>query len=214
MTAGIRCRPDDRGESESSRKLERTTTVGGVLPVTLTHTARATGEPPAVFASIDTLDFDRFYRETRPSVIRALAATLGSNELAVESTDEALARACQRWDRVGHLDNPAGWVYRVGLNHARNGIRRTMRRLTNPVVVDEVISPSADTEVSDPAIADALRTLSLDHRAVVVCRFVIGWSEQQTADALAIRPGTVKSRLSRALIKLERRLDHLRPEES
>lgn len=170
-----------------------------------------------VFVAIDALDFDRFYREARPSVIRALAATLGSNELAVESTDEALARACQRWERVGRLDNPTGWVYRVGLNHARNGIRRTMRRLTHPVldpVADAGMAPSADVGVVDPAIADALRSLSVDHRAVVVCRFVIGWSEEQTADALAIRPGTVKSRLSRALIKLERRLDHFRPEES
>lgn len=181
--------------------------------MTLTHTASTTGEIPAVFVNIDTLDFDHFYRETRSSVIRALAATLGSNELAVESTDEALARACQRWERVGRLDNPAGWVYRVGLNHARNGIRRSVRRLTHPVF-DDAISPSADTDVADPAIAAALLTLSFDHRAVVVCRFVLGWSEEQTAEALAIRPGTVKSRLSRALIKLERRLDHLRPEES
>jgi RNA polymerase sigma-70 factor (ECF subfamily) len=64
--------------------------------------------------------------------------------------------------------------------------------------------------VADPAIALALDDLSIDHRAVVVCRLLLGWSEAQTADALAIRPGTVKSRLSRASTQLARRLHHLR----
>lgn len=213
MTSDAASATAGRVVSGASRKVERRSGRRGVLPVTLTHAASATGEPPTVFVSIVNIDFDRFYRDARPSVIRALTATLGSNELAIESTDEALARACQRWERIGRLDNPAGWVYRVGLNHARNRVRRTVRRLTHPTDV-EVVSPAADVGVADPAIAEALRTLSVDHRAVVVCRFIIGWSEQQTADALAIRPGTVKSRLSRALIKLERRLDHLRPEES
>jgi len=55
-----------------------------------------------------------------------------------------------------------------------------------------------------------LDELAIDHRAVVVCRLLLGWSEAQTAEALAIRPGTVKSRLSRASKQLERRLRHLR----
>jgi DNA-directed RNA polymerase specialized sigma24 family protein len=41
---------------------------------------------------------------------------------------------------------------------------------------------------------------------VVVLRFFYDWSVDQTADALAISPGTVKSRLSRALQDLNRRL--------
>jgi len=58
--------------------------------------------------------------------------------------------------------------------------------------------------------AVALDELAIDHRAVVVCRLLLGWSEAQTAEALAIRPGTVKSRLSRASKQLEHRLRHLR----
>ncbi|BAN01440.1 RNA polymerase sigma factor [Ilumatobacter coccineus] len=169
------------------------------------------GELPIVTVAV-VLDFDRFYAEARPGLVRALSATLGSAEAAADATDEALARAYQRWNHVGRLDNPAGWVYRVGLNHARNGVRSMLRRRQQPP--HQTTAPAADASVADPAIAAALSTLSHDHRAVVVCRFLLGWSEQQTADALSIRPGTVKSRLSRALSKLERRLDHLRPEDS
>ena len=69
---------------------------------------------------------------------------------------------------------------------------------------------SLQPPVADPAIAAALRALPLDHRAVVVCRLLLDWSVDDTAAALGVRPGTVKSRLHRALRDLETRLAHLR----
>ena len=66
-------------------------------------------------------------------------------------------------------------------------------------------SPTFDADIDR-----ALRQLNVDQRAVVVCRFFIGYSELETAEALGIRPGTVKSRLSRALDTL-RSSTHLRP---
>ncbi len=156
---------------------------------------------------LDGVDFHEFYSEARPSVGRALALTLRNADLAADCVDEALVRAYQRWDRVSGLDNPAGWVYRVGLNHARSRVRRLLRRPpARPEIYHEI-------QVSDPAIERALAALPIDQRAVVVCRHLLGWSEAQTAAALRIRPGTVKSRLSRALTRLEAELHHLRPED-
>ncbi|MEO1056923.1 MAG: sigma-70 family RNA polymerase sigma factor [Actinomycetota bacterium] len=181
--------------------------------MSITESGFVTGEHPIVTTAVPCVDFDEFYGATRQAIIRALSATLGSNDLAIDATDEALARAVQRWERVGRLDNPAGWVYRVGLNYARNRVRARLRR--QPLAdLSDSSAPSPDTTVADPAVGEALARLSLDHRSVVVCRFLLDWSEQQTADALAIRRGTVKSRLSRALAKLERHLAHLRMEES
>jgi len=183
-----------------------------VLHVSAVHPSPTTGEIPVIgemqMMVIESApDFDAFYRLARPSVGRALALTLRDNDLATDAVDEAMVRAYQRWDHVGRLDNPAGWVYRVGLNHARSRLRRLLRRVPPPA--PESIAATEFT-VADPAIALALDELSIDHRAVVVCRLLLGWSEAQTADALAIRPGTVKSRLSRASKQLERRLHHLR----
>jgi len=187
-------------------------TVRRVLHVSAVHPSPTTGEIPVIgdmqMMVIESApDFDAFYRLARPSVGRALALTLRDNDLATDAVDEAMVRAYQRWDHVGLLDNPAGWVYRVGLNHARSRLRRLLRRVAPPA--PESIAATEFT-VADPAIALALDELSIDHRSVVVCRLLLGWSEAQTADALAIRPGTVKSRLSRASKQLERRLHHLR----
>jgi RNA polymerase sigma factor (sigma-70 family) len=59
----------------------------------------------------------------------------------------------------------------------------------------------------DPDLATALSRLSVEHRSVVVCRFYLDWSVEETAAALGLPDGTVKSRLRRALDVLHRHLE-------
>jgi DNA-directed RNA polymerase specialized sigma24 family protein len=151
------------------------------------------------------LDFATFYEREYAAVAGALAYTLGDTALGREAADEAMARAFARWSSIREYDNPGGWVYRVGLNWARSVHRRAIRRL--PLRGrDEVSQPP----VADPAIAQALADLDVPLRAVVVCRLLLDWSVDDTAHALGVRPGTVKSRLHRALGLLETALGHLR----
>ena len=163
-----------------------------------------------VVEQTEQLAFHDFYSGSRDRVGRALAVTLGDADLATESVDEAMARAYQHWSSVSRMDNPSGWVYRVGLNLARSRIRKLTRRRRQPSggVAAEVPEP----DVIEPAILRALRALPVDHRSVVVCRLLLGWSEAETARALGIRPGTAKSRLHRATTTLAEQLSHLRPE--
>ncbi len=162
--------------------------------------ARATvarhAAPPEVASG-----FDVFYDAHHAPVAKALALTLGDTELGFEATDEAMTRAYQRWGTVRTYDNPAGWVYRVGLNWARSFLRRK-KRVTSSPDLEEL--PTHDPAPSDPALAQALARLDPKHRSVVVLRYLLDWSVDQTADALGVAPGTVKSRLHRALEQLER----------
>jgi RNA polymerase sigma-70 factor (ECF subfamily) len=154
------------------------------------------------------LAFHDFYAGCRDRVGRALAVTLHDTDLAADSVDEAMARAYQRWSSVSTLENPAGWVYRVGLNVARSRIRRVARRARLPRPDDRMPEPA----LIEPAVLRALGELPVDQRSVVVCRLLLGWSEAETAAALGIRPGTAKSRLHRALSALEPKLAHFRTE--
>ena len=149
--------------------------------------------------------FAEFYRADYANIARALSYTLGSVDLGREATDEAMARAYARWAKIRDYESPAGWVYRVGLNWAYSTRRRVLRSLP-------FVDHAAHTEppISDPAIANALRRLDVKLRSVVVCRLLLDWSVDETADALRIKPGTVKSRLHRALAMLERSLGHMR----
>lgn len=145
------------------------------------------------------LTFEDFYTGAHDHVSRALALTLRDEELARDATAEAMVRACQRWEEVSGYDNPAGWTYRVGLNWARSRLRKWRREVRSDHGPEQA---GADETVIEPRLDDALAGLSVDHRAVVVLRYYLDWSETRTAAALSIPAGTVKSRLSRAMTRL------------
>jgi RNA polymerase sigma-70 factor (ECF subfamily) len=145
------------------------------------------------------VDFDAFFAGHHAPMVRALTLALGDPELGRDAAAEGFARALQRWSTVSTFENPAGWVYRTGLNWARSR-RRKFRRERVGMVVD---GPSLDVPGRDAMLVAALRQLSLDHRTVIVGKFYLDWSEAQLASALDVAPGTVKSRLSRALAQLE-----------
>jgi RNA polymerase sigma factor (sigma-70 family) len=154
--------------------------------------------------------FDAFYREARPSIARALALSIGDSDLAAEATDEAMTRAYERWTSVSKLDRPEAWVYRVASNWALSIFRRrrlSLHRLYDPSVADPAT-------MTDPAVHNAVAALDIKHRSVVVCRHLLGWSVAETAVALGINEGTVKSRLSRATATLRTQLDAHAPEEN
>lgn len=160
-----------------------------------------------------TASFDDFYRHHSDEVRRSLTLTLGSADLATDATAEAMARAYARWSTVGSYDRPAAWVHRVALNWATSRFRKQRREtLVDPADVSSGGDARSggrggkEETATDHELARALSRLSVDHRAVVVLRFVHDWPEADIAAALGIAPGTVKSRLHRALTQLAREL--------
>jgi RNA polymerase sigma factor (sigma-70 family) len=61
-------------------------------------------------------------------------------------------------------------------------------------------------DLPEPELLTAVELLPIKYRSVVVARFFLDWSIEQTAEALSIPEGTVKTRQSRALERLRRRL--------
>lgn len=156
-------------------------------------------------AAATTADFEDFYREKASAIHRGLAIALGNEALGQEATDEAFARAFQHWRKIHGYDNPAGWVYRVGLNWGRSRLRKTKREvMSNDVIPSGVVAPI------EPGLDDAIAALPIKLRSVVVLRYLLDWSVEETADALRIPAGTVKSRLSRALGQLAEALEGAR----
>ena len=159
---------------------------------------RTTEPPPAE-------PFETFYAATADRVYRALSVTLGDPHLAREATDEAMARAFVRWRQVAGHDNPGGWVFRVGLNWATSWRRKLRRERALPETERGLpVVPSPEPDGSDALTA--LARLTVDARAVVVCRILFGLSTAETAATLQVAEGTVRSRLSRAMTMLRREL--------
>lgn len=148
--------------------------------------------------------FEAFYPAYVDRVHRALTLSLGDDDLAREATDEAMLRAYARWGRVRRLDNPAGWVYRVGLNWATSWWRKLRRE--RPAVTDDQHPGTPGVDPTALAARAALNRLPLTQRTVVVCRVLLDLSTAETAAVLDLPTGTVKSRLARALETLRAEL--------
>jgi len=98
------------------------------------------------------------------------------------------------------------WLYRIVHNVSIDFLKRERYRL--PMVVplaDTIPGPIGEIGRADlrADVRPALDGLSAEHREVLVLRYYVGLLEREMADVLGVRPGTVKSRLNRALHALK-----------
>jgi RNA polymerase sigma factor (sigma-70 family) len=134
---------------------------------------------------------------------------------AEDATQEAFVKAYYALDRFRADAAFRPWILRIVANEARNRVRSSRRRQTLALrIADDrpfgasAQAPEAAAISSERArmLLSALAGLPERDRLVVSCRYLLELTEAETAAALGMRPGTVKSRLSRALDKLRSRL--------
>ena len=108
------------------------------------------------------------------------------------------------------------WLLTIVANEARNRRRSSGRRAALALRAAGEEHPSGEAAPSPEAallagerraaLLAALGRLREDDRLVIGCRHLLELSEAETAAALGVRPGTVKSRLSRGLERLRAEL--------
>ena len=140
------------------------------------------------------------------------AAWFGAGPDTDDVVQEAFVKA---WRAIGRFRADAPfrpWLLRIVANQTRNEVRsrerrdaRALRAMELPVPAD----PTAGAEAAerDRAVLAAVRSLRSQERDVVVCRWFLGLSEEETAQTLGIPRGTAKSRASRALGRLRTTLE-------
>jgi RNA polymerase sigma-70 factor (ECF subfamily) len=115
------------------------------------------------------------------------------------------------WRALGRFREGAPlrpWLLTIVANEARNRRRSAGRRqaLALRIAQSEQHGASAESEAlqqqSRAALLDAISRLKTDDRLVLGCRYLLELSEAETAAALGVPAGTVKSRTSRALTRL------------
>ncbi|MFD9908443.1 RNA polymerase sigma factor [Streptomyces sp. NPDC059063] len=146
------------------------------------------------------------------------AAALGAGADAEDVVQQSFFKAYCALGRFRDGSAFKPWLLSIVANETRNTVRSAARRRS--VVGREALYAEAEPlipESADPAVAtldrerrttllSALDHLSEHHRMVVTYRYLLDMDEAETAQALGWPRGTVKSRLNRALRKLERLL--------
>jgi RNA polymerase sigma factor (sigma-70 family) len=124
----------------------------------------------------------------------ALTGDLGDAEDAVQ---EAFVTALGKGRGFVNVDNPEAWLRTVAVNRVRNRWRHTdvVRRLRT-----KVPGPTVDSEIGPEhvALVEALSTLDLPHRTVVVLHYLADRSVKDIASELGVPEGTIKTRLARS----------------
>ena len=137
-----------------------------------------------------------------------LAGSAADAEEAAQDGFLKAQRALARFRRGAALKP---WLLRIVANEARNRRRSAGRRERLVLLAaaearpgDAVPSPEAALLDHERRrnLLDAVESLGGRDRAVITCRYLLELSEAETAAALGVRRGTVKSRLSRALGRL------------
>jgi RNA polymerase sigma-70 factor (ECF subfamily) len=160
-------------------------------------------------------DYEQLVREHQVIAFRTAYVITGSAADAEEVAQDAFVKAYRARGRFREGAPFRPWLLAIVANEARNRRRSLARRgrfelrlAEERPSVDAAPSPEAALLVREERaqLLAALERLSDEHRQVVACRYLLGLSEQETSSVLGCRPGTVKSRLSRALARLEAEL--------
>ena len=148
--------------------------------------------------------FDDFFFALSPRVLRLTERLTGSRAAAEDLTAEAFARAFAHWPKVKGLSHRDAWLMRVATNLAIDAARR--KRNQPPPPVTDLAIDVADIVALRATLIHALAALPRSQREAVVLRYLADLPEADVADALGVRPGTVKSHLHRAVTALRNEL--------
>ena len=149
-------------------------------------------------------EFADYMAARQPSLLRTAYLLSGDRHTAEDLVQTALAKLYLSWDKVQQRESIDGYVRRILVNEHNSLWRRAWKRQ------ETTVSQMPDQAAPAPAGRDAdlwdfVQTLPRKQRAVVVLRYYEELSEAETAAALGVSVGTVKSQASRALASLPSR---------
>jgi RNA polymerase sigma-70 factor (sigma-E family) len=159
------------------------------------------------------MEFEEFAAARSPALLRYAILLSGDREEARDIVQEVLARAMLRWRRLTRDGEPYAYVRRMVTNEFLSLQRRRRRFLFVPLQQRNLDGPGAPVAPSpvgtDDELWQLLGTLPKQQRAVIVLRYYEGLGDEEIADVLRCRPGTVRGYASRALATLRIQLtDH------
>lgn len=116
----------------------------------------------------------------------------GNRHEAEEIAQDAFLAVWERWDRVRALDDPTGYLYRTAMNVFRKRRRRAamaVRRLAGMAPAPDDAFARVDRR---RVVAAALATLTPRQRAALVVTDLLGFTSEEAARMLGIKPVTVR----------------------
>jgi RNA polymerase sigma-70 factor, ECF subfamily len=155
--------------------------------------------------------FVRAFNEVRAELVSTLYFVLGNQEDAHDATQDAFLKCWRTRHTLGEVLNMRAWIFRVGLNAAKDLQRSAWRRRAKPMVdgMPEAaagISPADQLENKESLdrLRQALLELRPEEKAVFLLRQNGDLTYEEIAELRRSPVGTVKTQMRSALQKLRR----------
>jgi RNA polymerase sigma factor (sigma-70 family) len=145
--------------------------------------------------------FEDFFDNERDRLFRALCVMTANRHEAEELAQDAFLKVLERWDRVGAMDDPAGYLHRAAMNEFRKRYRRSKVALRRMLPVTD--PPDMFDSVDDQdLVAHALSSLTPRQRAALVLTEALSYSAEEAGELLGIKASTVRALTSQARASL------------
>jgi DNA-directed RNA polymerase specialized sigma24 family protein len=141
--------------------------------------------------------FESFVRVDGKRLTAGLVAAYGL-EVGHDAASDALAYGWEHWERLSAMENPVGYLYRVGQTAAR----RSRRRHGYLPMPDSTAIPDFE-----PGLLPALQALSEPQRVCIVMVHGYGWTPSEAAELLGIDRSTARTHIARAVARLQQTLE-------
>ena len=151
--------------------------------------------------------FEEFYERTFRRLFTALCLVTGNRHEAEEIAQDAFVRVYERWDRVGRLDDPTGYLFRVGMNVFRNRWRRASLAIRRELTLAPAATDELEAIESRDEVVRLLRGLEPRQRAAVLLTAILDYSAEEAGRMLGIRASTVRSLTTRARARMKHEVE-------
>jgi RNA polymerase sigma-70 factor (ECF subfamily) len=153
----------------------------------------------------DASSLEALFRHHWPTAYRAAYLVVHDSAAAEDIAQEAFLAALRNLDRFDRGRPFGPWLHRIVVNRAIDWAR--MRALRPEAGGDALLAvPAPEESGVAEDVLHAVRSLSPEHRAVIVLRYLLEYTPGEIARALDLPRGTVNSRLRRALDALGEQL--------
>jgi len=155
------------------------------------------------------------FHELRDDLVSTLVFLLGNRDDAFDAAQDAFVKCWKARDTVADVQNLRAWIFRVGLNTAKDMQRSAWARRMKPLIAEEMMIATRDaapgSALDDQETLDRLRIaiedLREDEKEVFLLRQNGDLTYEQIAEIRGAPIGTVKTQMRTALIKLRQVLN-------
>jgi RNA polymerase sigma-70 factor, ECF subfamily len=136
--------------------------------------------------------FEEFFHVERDRLFRVMFVITKNRQEAEDLSQEAFVRVWERWDTIGAMENPIGYLHRAAMNLFRSRYRRALLAARRGIGI--ATEEDAYAAVDDRLVAlQALGSLAPRQRAAIVLTEVLQYTAEETGSMLGIRAATVRA---------------------